>query len=39
VAIVLACCRDQQFLPEPTRLAHALATAQARRHRRAPPAP
>lgn len=34
VAITLACCRNQQFLPEPTRLAHRLVTEQARRHRR-----
>lgn len=33
VAIVLACCRDDQFLPEPTRLAHDLVTEQAQAHR------
>ena len=30
VAIVLACCRDGRFLPEPTRLAHELVTRERR---------
>jgi deoxyribonuclease V len=30
VAIVLACCRDGAFLPEPTRLAHDLVTQERR---------
>ena len=34
VAVVLACCRNNNFMPEPTRLAHNLVTEQARPHRR-----
>jgi deoxyribonuclease V len=34
VAIALACCRGDRFLPEPTRLAHDLVTARAERRRR-----
>jgi deoxyribonuclease V len=34
VAIVLRCCRDGRFLPEPTRLAHDLVTEQAQERRR-----
>ncbi|MBV9282131.1 MAG: deoxyribonuclease V [Chloroflexi bacterium] len=30
VRIVLACCRDNHFMPEPTRLAHELVTQHAR---------
>lgn len=30
VAITLACCRDERFLPEPTRLAHQLVTRERR---------
>jgi deoxyribonuclease V len=31
VAIALACCRDGQFLPEPTRLAHEMVTRERQR--------
>jgi deoxyribonuclease V len=34
VAVALACCRDDRFLPEPTRLAHDLVTERAERRRR-----
>jgi deoxyribonuclease V len=34
LAVVLACCREGRFLPEPTRLAHDLVTERAREHRR-----
>jgi deoxyinosine 3'endonuclease (endonuclease V) len=30
IRIVLACCRDNHFMPEPTRLAHDLVTRHAR---------
>lgn len=33
VAIVLACCRKNHFMPEPTRLAHILVTQHARAYR------
>ncbi|HLJ68420.1 MAG TPA: deoxyribonuclease V [Chloroflexota bacterium] len=32
VEIVLACCRDDQFMPEPTRQAHRLVTAYRQQH-------
>ena len=35
VAVVLACCRNNRFMPEPTRLAHNLVTARARAPREA----
>ena len=36
-ALVVACCREGRFLPEPTRLAHDLVTATTRPFRRRPP--
>ena len=36
VAVALACCRDNRFMPEPTRLAHDLVTRHAHTERQAP---
>jgi deoxyribonuclease V len=36
VAVVLACCRNNHFMPEPTRLAHNLVTRHAHPERQAP---
>lgn len=33
IEIVLACCRQQRFMPEPTRLAHEAVTEYARKYR------
>lgn len=39
VEIVLACCRNNHFMPEPTHLAHQLVTSYARERRESPRSP